>query len=554
MTEEIFTIGVCGEVSSGKTSFINALGCGFLGSSSLSRETHAPEIFHFSKSAVYSTNAYRTLEKETVERKSMNNKIRNNEMAPFFDHVNRNTAEVPLFSSLNRTFRIIDFPGINDSNNVSNGDQFLNLLYKNLEYCDILIYITPADNAFIRASEVELFKKIEKKLSENAIAEGCYTKLVVVNNKFDQSTDEELNKINEDIKKHYNGKVYRISSHKMLINNLRNFEIKRSIPKALESEFKKILHNAGIAIDKKIKEALQKGSDISFGELQYIDEMENSDSSGDYDGLVEYLMKVDTSNEKAVVMYRHLKDVAVKKRVYNIYSQEYIVDIDYIRKKVDKYCKTFPNPDMETYDRMLDIFKALYLVYHNYVLQFSILIMLIKNKELKMDVINYCFSQFQNNKELCYHIVYDQAVTDKSLTYDKIILCLKQPLVWKAAFWKVHDPDSDYPNLFIKQVSKMDSNIDFAIRLALIRYPHLKLEQDSLVMKAKKYLAALDPMLYRSFLLRLKDSVLFYVDDLDDVRVGYASNHNQPLEYKLFINLVPVLDPKVKSLLSTKDD
>src|SRR5579883_1338127 len=130
------TIGVCGQVSAGKTSFINALCGGFVGSTSLSRETFQPESIYLSTDGNIQNLQY--MESEMIKIRKQNDLSKKDGVFKT-EILERNRYEKNLPSYLGRNVRLIDFPGINDS--ADKEGKFYNILIENIVLCDLLIYI-----------------------------------------------------------------------------------------------------------------------------------------------------------------------------------------------------------------------------------------------------------------------------------------------------------------------------------------------------------------------------------------------------------------------------
>lgn len=159
-----FTIGLIGEVSSGKSSLINAIAGGFISNVSLQRETFHPEWFKFSNSG--SEKNIKIIAKELDKKHKENqskrliiSELKNSDIYELQRTCNKN-KQLPNRIQIPDKFNIIDFPGINDAEDKE--DLFLGAIKQHIKKIDLLIYITSADKAFVSKSEIDGFNKIQE--------------------------------------------------------------------------------------------------------------------------------------------------------------------------------------------------------------------------------------------------------------------------------------------------------------------------------------------------------------------------------------------------------
>lgn len=162
------TIALVGEISSGKSSFLNSLAIGFVSSVSLQRETFQPLWYQFSKE---NNMDLRILFKKIDEQHAQNEKDRpiltGDKMKPedleakvsSMIKICNDGETLPTRYGLN-DFNVIDFPGLNDSEDSRN--DFMKAIENRIDMIDIIFYITDAARAFVSSSEVEQFKSIQK--------------------------------------------------------------------------------------------------------------------------------------------------------------------------------------------------------------------------------------------------------------------------------------------------------------------------------------------------------------------------------------------------------
>lgn len=237
MTDNNFiTYGLVGEVSTGKTTFLNSIIGKYVGEMSIKRATMAPYIF---------TNSNKDYSKQNI--KEYNNKLKENKNGdenkqpePVIINIPINLANVK--NKVN-DLKIIDFPGINDGNDVN--QKFQKLIFDYSKEINCFIYFTDANRAFNLASEIKVFEELVKKIKQNH-DNFIYNDLWVVFNKYDDPDNKEVNEIvNEAIKKmndiinsefgdHEPPEIsfFNISSHNIIINQsaYNNFDLS-SYPK-----------------------------------------------------------------------------------------------------------------------------------------------------------------------------------------------------------------------------------------------------------------------------------------------------------------------------------
>lgn len=282
--EHILTIGLCGQVSAGKTSFMNMLCNGFVGDVSLARATTSAELIQL---RIGAENKLKVYEREMLESKNNIYKWRRSVDDSVLTIRQSNN---PLQSLIGIDLNIIDFPGISSLN-----DSYLEILKQYINRLDLLFYITSIETAFNSETEIELFNEIKDIANKNCIL------LTILINKIDNPHDIEHNHlikyvIPKEIKEQ--NKIYRISCHKMFIHYLKLNKIKRTfMHNDILNELSKIFKSADVLVDTDMQNSIISGSLIDFSNIKYnnsINEEENEDNSGDYDKLVNFIIYYDS--------------------------------------------------------------------------------------------------------------------------------------------------------------------------------------------------------------------------------------------------------------------
>ena len=224
--------------------------------------------------------------------------------------------ELPLRYEIN-PFSITDMAGIDDADD--NENKFFKVFESLYTTFDLIIYMTDATQAFRDKSEVDTFMKI-KKLINDWNQTGEYIELIIVINKYDDADDEDLEKIYQKVvSNNYLDKqnIFRISSHKLMIDNIRRHGSQLYIPNAqVAKEFTRILKNTGGSMIKNIKPKSYVSlndnldddlNDASFGKII-------RDIDGDIDNLIPYLRNMNkTLADKSVESHTKYNDNILKK-------------------------------------------------------------------------------------------------------------------------------------------------------------------------------------------------------------------------------------------------
>lgn len=304
-------IFLIGEVSSGKSSFLNAMASGFVSCVSLQRETFGPSEYNFRSTATEDdmkqvTNSLEDIHKDNEKQREM---LTKDSKMP--------TSEVPVAKKYTLPSRhglpdmnLYDFPGLNDSED--KGNKFTQLLKDNIHKAHLVIFITDATKAFSNASELDTFIKVRKLIESEFNNNYHYVELIIVVNKYDDMEDDDLRQIYERISQKVTTKeginatvdTFKLSSHKMLINSLIARKGSFYVPTFLKVEAQRILKNGDIMVPKLMKR-LKKNAEywnIDYTQLELNDDSSTSscdsdkqtqtyDLAGDWMDIVLYLKK-----------------------------------------------------------------------------------------------------------------------------------------------------------------------------------------------------------------------------------------------------------------------
>lgn len=268
------TIFLVGEVSSGKSSLLNALSSNFISNASLQRETLNLLTYNFNNKGEESNIETITKDLENIHERNVTNGKELNSAH------NITIGEPIIYDNLPSihdipNLTIIDFPGLNDSDDKSN--VFFKLIEDNISKANLVIYVSDSSNSMINNSEVQSVLKLKELIELKKEKIHKVIDFVVVVNKFDDfANDIDIHEIYERISSKIqmdSSKIFRISSHKLLIDLVKKSESKLPVPKFMKSEISKILKNAGVVIDRDLKYNIQKrycllGSQIEYSEIE----------------------------------------------------------------------------------------------------------------------------------------------------------------------------------------------------------------------------------------------------------------------------------------------
>ena len=214
-----YHVGICGQVSTGKSTCLNALTGQYLSQISLKRSTK--RVLKFYNTELDFDNKHKPTDiKKIIENINEND---SHEQTEFHIHM-------PLCDN-NNNIVFYDFPGFNDGQESIQGmeklftDEMINL--------DLIIFIVDANSAMIHKSERDVFQMLATRLNAN---HDCYryTKLIVVFNKYHFDNDEINDDINKDVrdiindaKKHMDGVMNTLTNikHEYAFVSFRNMMI-----------------------------------------------------------------------------------------------------------------------------------------------------------------------------------------------------------------------------------------------------------------------------------------------------------------------------------------
>jgi GTPase SAR1 family protein len=289
-------IGLVGKVSSGKSALVSAIAGGFVSNNSLLRETLNPSHYIFSPDGdehhINVIGDKLAKDKAGDEVREKIKEMRSDEISRVIRYCD-NDNKLPSRYDIGK-MTITDMAGLDDSDDIKN--KFFNVFRHKYTDFDVVMYVTDATQAFRDKSEVDTFNKI-KKLIDRHNKIGNYIELIIIINKYDDDDDEDLEKIyNKVIMGNYvdQGHVFRISSHKLMIDNIIRHKVDLYVPNDYcVKELKKILKNGGkYPMNIVSKECIRLKCKIKHK----ID--------GDLDNFIPYLKNIDCVKNRASKSYQ----------------------------------------------------------------------------------------------------------------------------------------------------------------------------------------------------------------------------------------------------------
>lgn len=297
-------IFLVGEVSSGKSSFLNALASGFISCVSLQRETFEPSYYNFRETGTEDSLNKISKSLEEIHKDNQvqrENLISNNNEV----HVKKSNSEPYIIPTRYgfKNINIIDFPGLNDSEDKN--DTFIKILEEHIHEAHAIFFLTSAEKAFTNASELDTYNKIKKCIETEFYKSYHYIELIIIVNKYDDTNDIDIYQIYNRITKKINtDEIFRISSHKLFVQSVIDRKGCIYIPKFLKTEAIKIFKNSNVSMyglaDKFNKKIENWTIQHSFLKINYIDISDSDESCttddminckiiGDWDNLFQYI-------------------------------------------------------------------------------------------------------------------------------------------------------------------------------------------------------------------------------------------------------------------------
>lgn len=210
---------VVGQVSTGKSSFINGLVGGMISSTSLNRETFKPTMYMCSHSGTFKNICEITksvhIRKEENAKMRKENKIFSEEIASSID---KRYVDLPIPYNFNMC--LYDFAGFGDASDTANN--FYKAVENQLRVADLVIFTCDATKAFLSTSELADFKRLQTYIEKLLKDEQIYIKLVVVCTKYDEQDDKEINEIFNELPKKLGisrNDIFRVNTHQMFFHS-----------------------------------------------------------------------------------------------------------------------------------------------------------------------------------------------------------------------------------------------------------------------------------------------------------------------------------------------
>lgn len=311
------TILVIGNTKTGKSSLVNAITAGFVTGASKPRETF--QAIHFQYMPTGDIQNITAIAK-TLDDIHKINQTRREDLTKLTEKDVRETitykSTLPILHGLT-SYQIFDTAGLDDALDVKNC-LFSKVVDTYIPKADIIFFVSDAVSLFNTLSEVKQYESIKKKV-ENEIKNGHYVELCLLVNKFDDASDKDLLEILSKVKTKYKQeKFFRFSSHKFLINIVKEKNLSLYIPDVMIKETEIILKNANVYISNGLKKELKACRTISSDNIEYSERVECnikeilnlydvkdtklncSNKCGDWDDVIGYLKHFQINSKKNI--------------------------------------------------------------------------------------------------------------------------------------------------------------------------------------------------------------------------------------------------------------
>jgi hypothetical protein len=381
-------IGLIGQVSTGKSSFLNALTGQPSANVSILRETFIPEQWYFNY------NKISNMDKINEENKIIHEKtLKQRKMTSYTSDKEINKKILRGFNQsilISKKFGLTDYAGINDSSDIN--DRFVDVFLNNMLEHNIIIYITSAETAFTLKSEIQHFKKIQDYVNKYN-KEGYYKELIIIVNKYDYQ-DDDLDIIIDNAKEQIKDVMfYRISSYHLFAYNNRMLGRNISIPENFQKEYKKILRTCCIK-----------------------NLLEETEHNGDFDDLFGYLTNLDILSKQINCLKKSIT-LSITNKCYNNIFQK----IERLKKLTDDiWTDNFISKTMN----IININPS----YHKLVLLYELYRSGMPSQKLKIQ--KFLFA----GDECLYHLfcILIQNKFDHEIDIKLLITCLSSKCAWET--------------------------------------------------------------------------------------------------------------------------
>jgi alpha-tubulin suppressor-like RCC1 family protein len=348
---------ITGQLSSGKSSLLNALAGKIISNVAVTPETFFPETYYLSRKRGHHDEA--KIEK-TLKKKHNENTINRNGKIDNINIKKRNKGTSLKTRTDLPDFEIIDLPGLNDTNDPEN--KIYEVIKKKIGKCDLLIQVVRATDQLTRY-EQKYITYVHGIIENEKLVNNHYVDYIMVFNKFDNIYDDGLHQFyNAAIKTTQVpiNKIFRCSSHKMLVNYIKSKKKKLHIPSHLVAELNKVLDHSNVDMES-LKEKRKTTKYIDHADIKFL-EIDETDgqttkpvykgSHGDWDDIMKYLKNFKKTLKRAMIkLLRGKFNHLIKTHEF---CTNHKTELDHI--KYDDFCKEFVKYGnvMEKYDIKYD--------------------------------------------------------------------------------------------------------------------------------------------------------------------------------------------------------
>jgi len=378
-------------------------------------------------------------------------------------------------------FFVYDFTGLNS---VEYGTSIIRMIDQYIIHCHLMVFVTDADSAFLSQSELESYKKISE------LCDAWFVPMCIAVNKFDNLEDPNHNYITNQIRTKINDdaiKIFRISSHRLLLENIFQHQLKTPISDEFRFEFFKMFRSAN-AIIPNLKNTVTD-TDINQSYL------------GDWDNFIDFLRLTNTHKLTICDLFRnYLNNIFEIPNEQNIRIKEYdqyqkFIDVFTANHNVDEFIEIFTD---SFFNNMTNVSISLSLCIHT-----RTSLNAVHNDKFVEKFANQLLTMYQNDENFPNQIfnlfMYMFRIKRQSIKLELVLYLLKDKRMWlvsSALYCNIRD------NLVMDLVNRIDSNrftdimnqinilnqeklvteeIIQLIRIAIMPYHDLMLLSDNLI-------------------------------------------------------------------------
>jgi len=331
-------IFLVGDILSGKSSLLNAFAGGIVSSINQVKENVSPTVYEFDQLTTPTTSNKRITELLESKQSNINKSIVTvTDPKPIVD---LNGEQITFRSNfgLGKCF-MYDFCGLNDVTDTT--DSVIESIKSLINQCDLMLFVTNAETAFLNRHELETFNKISK-LCQNSDIKTSVRMCIIVS-KLDTVSDINFDSVIDRIKStiDFEIDIFRTSGHRLLIENIVQNKLSISIPNSMYKDFPRIIRSAPAFIIENTH------GQIAHSDFEFFEDPDTPiptwKYAGDWDNFTNYLKERIATNDEyqsnvlTKVLNEYLSEIAGKTNIKTGTGEKTCFSSAYTQK-----CSHFP--------------------------------------------------------------------------------------------------------------------------------------------------------------------------------------------------------------------